>query len=115
MQELMQVYDEKLDTPDCSHVYEARWVYVTSDWIRSLDMAEQASVFEYIGHILDQAGESLQKQRSLMMLAMLSCQETEKLMDKMLVEGAPKHTSFIMQYVHSNKRLCKQQKIKEQT
>ena len=39
MQELMQVYDEKLDTPDCSHVYEARWAYVTSDWIRSLDMA----------------------------------------------------------------------------
>ena len=34
MQELMQVYDEKLDTPDCSHVYEARWVYVASDWIR---------------------------------------------------------------------------------
>lgn len=56
-----------------------------------------------------------EEQRSLMMLAMLPCQETEKLMDKMLVEGAPKHTSFIMQYVHSNKRLCEQQKIKEET
>lgn len=52
MQELMQIYDKKLDTPDYSHVFEARWAYVTSDWVRSLDMAERASVFEYIGHSL---------------------------------------------------------------
>lgn len=74
-----------------------------------------ASVYESIGYILNRAGESPQKLRTVMMLAEIPCPETEKLMDKMIVEGISKHTPFIMQYVHSNKMLCEQQKIKEQT
>ena len=116
MQELIQIYDEKLDTPDCCpHCYETKWTYLTADWIKSLDETDRASVYEYIGYILDQAGESPQKLRTVMMLAEFPCPETEKLMDKMIVEGTSKHTPFIMQYVHSNKMLCEQQKIKEQT
>lgn len=115
MQELIRIYDEKLDTPDSSHVYESRWTYLTADWIKSLDEADRASVYEYISYILNRAGESPQKLRTVMMLAEIPCLETEKLMDKMIVEGTSKHTPFIMQYVHSNKMLCEQQKIKEQT
>ena len=115
-QELIQIYDEKLDTPDrCPHCYVANWTYITADWIKSLDETDRASVYEYIGYILNQAGEFPQKLRTVMMLAEIPCPETEKLMDKMIVEGTSKHTPFIMQYVHSNKMLCEQQKIKEQT
>ena len=102
MQELIRIYDEKLDAPDCcAHCYEARWAYLTADWIKSLDEADRASVYEYIGYILDQAGESPQKLRTVMMLANLPCPETEKLMDKMIGEGISKHPPFIMQYVRS--------------
>ncbi|MCI8440756.1 MAG: hypothetical protein HFF73_14850 [Oscillospiraceae bacterium] len=104
MQELIQIYDEKLDTPDPAHVFEMRWAYVTSDWIKSLNEADRASVFEYIGYILNQAGESPKKLRTVMMLANFPCPETEKLMDKMIVEGTSKHTPFIMQYVRSSIR-----------
>ena len=105
MQELIRIYDEKLDTPDrCFHCYEARWAYLTADWIKSLDEADRASVYEYIGHILDQAGKSPQKLRTVMMLENLPCLETEKLMDKMIVEGSSKHTPFIMQHVRSSIR-----------
>ena len=104
MQELIRIYDEKLDTPDSSHVYEARWAYLTADWIKSLDEADRASVYEYIGYILDQEGESPQKLRTVMMLANLPCPETEKLMDKMIGEGISRHPPFIMQYVKSSIR-----------
>ena len=104
MQELIRIYDEKLDTPDSSNIYEARWTYLTADWIKSLDEADRASVYEYIGYILNQAGDSPQKLRTVMMLAELPCPETEKLMDKMIVEGTSKHTPFIMQYVKSSIR-----------
>ena len=74
MQELIRIYDEKLDAPDCcAHCYEARWAYLTADWIKSLDEADRASVYEYIGYILDQEGESPQKLRTVMMLAKLPC------------------------------------------
>lgn len=102
MQELMRIYDEKLNTPDrCFHCYEARWAYLTADWIKSLDEADRASVYEYIGHILDQAGKSPQKLRTVMMLENLPCLETERLMDKMIEEGISKHPPFVMQYVRS--------------
>lgn len=115
-QELIQIYDEKLDTPDrCPHCYVANWTYITADWIKSLDETDRASVYEYIDYILNRAGEFPQKLRTVMMLAEIPCPETEKLMDKMIVEGTSKHTPFIMQYVHSNKMLCEQKKIKEQT
>ena len=104
MQELIRIYDEKLDFPDSSHIYEARWTYLTADWIKSLDEADRASVYEYIGYILDQTGESPQKLRTVMMLARLPCPETEKLMDKMIAEGASKRTPFIMQHVKSSMR-----------
>ena len=88
MQELIQIYDEKLDTPDNAHVLEMRWTYITSDWIKSLDESDRTLIFEYIGYILHQPGESPQKLRTLMMLAKLPCPETEILMDKMLIEGS---------------------------
>ncbi len=109
MQELIRIYDEKLDTPDHAHVFEMRWTYITSDWIKSLDKSDRASIFEYIGYILHQPGESSQKMRTLMMLAKLPCPETEMLMDKMLIEGSLTHTPFIMQYVYSNKMICEKE------
>lgn len=115
MQELIRIYDEKLDTPDNPHVFEARWAYLTADWIKSLNVAERASVYEYIGYILDQAGESSQKLRTVMMLANLPCPETKKLMDKMIREGTSKHTPFIMQYAHSNKILCERKGTQKAT
>lgn len=72
MQALMRIYDEKLDTPDSPHVFEARWTHVTADWIRSLDETDRRYVFEYIEHILTQPGESPQKRRTVMMLEVLS-------------------------------------------
>lgn len=115
MQELIQIYDEKLDTPDNPHVFEARWTYVTSDWIKSLNEADRTSVFEYIGYILNQAGESPKKLRTVMMLANLPCPETEKLMDKMLIEGTLTHTPFMLQYVYSNKMLCEKESTQKST
>ena len=69
-QELIQIYDEKLDTPDrCPHCYVANWTYITADWIKSLDETDRASVYEYIDYILNRAGEFPQKLRTVMMLA----------------------------------------------
>lgn len=106
MQELIRIYDEKLSVPDSPNVFEARFADLTADWIKLLDDTDRANVFEYIGYILDQSGESTKKQRTIMMLVKLPCPETEKLMDKMLSEGTPKHTPFIMQYVSSIKFIC---------
>jgi hypothetical protein len=105
-QELIQVYDEKLSVPDSPRVFEMRFADLTADWIKSLNEADRANVFEYIGYILDRPGENTKKQRTIMMLVKLPCPETEKLMDKMLSEGTPKHTPFIMQYVSSIKFIC---------
>lgn len=115
MQELIRIYDEKLDTSDSSHVFEARWAHVTSNWIKSLDQSDRASVFAYIGRILNQAGESPQKLRTVMMLASLPCPETEMLTDKMLAEGTLTHTSLIMQYERFNKMLCEKERAKKST
>ena len=115
MQEVIQIYDEKLDTPDHAHVLEMRWIYITSDWIKSLDESDRTLIFEYIGYILHQPGESPQKLRTLMMLAELPCPETEMLLDKMLIEGASMHTPFMMQYVHSNKMLCEEEITQKST
>lgn len=71
MQELMRIYDEKLNTPDPPHVFEARFASLTADWIMSLDGSDRADIFEYIGYILCRPEETPKKQRTRMMLEML--------------------------------------------
>ncbi len=82
MQELMQIYDEKLNTSDCSHVFEARFVHETAAWIQSLDELDRAYVFAYIDYIMHQPEKFPQKERTEMMLGMLRCRETNNLTDK---------------------------------
>lgn len=63
---MIQIYDEKLDPPArCPRCYVANWTYITADWIKSLDETDRASVYEYIGYILNRAGESPQKLRTV--------------------------------------------------
>lgn len=72
MQQLIRIYDEKINTPDPPHVFEARFAFLTADWIRSLDESDRAGIFEYIDYILHRPKETVQKQRTEMMLKMLA-------------------------------------------
>lgn len=98
MQELMQIYDKKLATPDPPHGYLALWTDVTADWIKSLNGTEREYIFEYISYILNRVGYLPQKTMTLMMLLKLPCSETKRLMDKMIEEGTSKHTKMDIEY-----------------
>ena len=71
MQELIRVYDEKMELPDPPHCYMLRCLTETSTWIKSLDGEEQSMVFEYIRYILNRPGDSALKEKTVMLLRQL--------------------------------------------
>lgn len=77
MQELIRVYEEKMDLPDPPHCYMLRCLTETSAWIKTLEEAERDMVFEYIGYILDQPRDSALKTKTAMLLKQFPDRETD--------------------------------------
>ena len=71
MQELIWLYEEKMELPDPPHCYTLRCLTETSTWIGTLDRAEQKMVFEYIRYILNQPRDSALKEKTVMLLRQL--------------------------------------------
>lgn len=72
MQELIRLYEEKMEFPDPPHCYMLRCLTETSAWIKTLDREEEALVYEYIGYILNRPGDSALKTKTAMLLQQLS-------------------------------------------
>ena len=68
MQELIWLYEEKMELPDPPHCYTLRCLTETSTWIGTLDRAEQKMVFEYIRYLLKRPGDSTLKAKTSMLL-----------------------------------------------
>ena len=68
MQELIRLYEEKMELPDPPHCYTLRCLTETSTWIGTLDRAEQKMVFEYIRYLLKRPGDSTLKAKTSMLL-----------------------------------------------
>jgi len=94
MQELIRVFDEKMSIPDPPHGYMLRCLTETTAWIKTLDAEERASVFTFIGYILERPRDVPLKTKTLMLLKNFPCRQTEDLLDKVIEEGISKHEQF---------------------
>ena len=71
MQELIRLYEEKMERPDPPHCYMLRGLAETSAWIKTLDDETRSMVYEYIAYIMDQPRDSALKTKTAMLLKQL--------------------------------------------